>query len=90
MTKPTAYPSFTLLHFIIDRKCTYNMSSSLGMSQKGKTIKDQPGGNAKSRKTGKVFVSPSLWKRKMPHFAENQVNKKEEYKISYFLIIVVK
>lgn len=60
------------------------------MSQRGKTIKDQPGGNAKSCKTGEVFVSPRLWKRKMPHFAENQDNKKEQYKISYFLITVDK
>lgn len=27
VSKPTAHPSFTFLHFIIDRKCTYNMSS---------------------------------------------------------------
>lgn len=60
------------------------------MSQRGKIIKDQPRQNAKSYKTGEVFVSSSLWKREIPHFAENQVNKKEQYKMSYFLIIVEK
>lgn len=57
------------------------------MSQRGKTIKNQPGGNAKSCKTGEVFVSPSFWKRKILNFAETQVNKKVQYKNSYFLII---
>lgn len=32
---------------------------ALGMSQRGKTIKDQPGGNAESCETGEVFVFPS-------------------------------